>query len=140
MNEYYTFVGTHLGYPACCIEEFSYTVEHDVAHKREKRKLSGTGYVPCATCDHTFTTKQLIDNINETRQKHLPLFSEDMQHYILIDESKKVIGSTYSHKEYLAFYDDEPYEKNNKLLFVSLTFLKKIGKFYLKLWKKLSKK
>lgn len=104
MKDYYTFVGNQLGYPACCIKDFNYTVEHKLTIIRGKRKLFGTGYVPCAACDRTFTTQQLIDNINEVRQKHLPIFSEDMEHYLLIDEDNKTIGFTYSSEEYRDFY------------------------------------
>lgn len=58
-------IGRDYGYPVCCIAEFS---THVIPRsEKEKRKLWGTGYVPCTECNERYTEQQLIDRINGKR-------------------------------------------------------------------------
>lgn len=61
-------MGEYFGYPKCCIAEFIEFVLSRGTIKREKRKLNGSGYVPCAKCNK-LTKQQLIRNI-QTNRKH----------------------------------------------------------------------
>jgi hypothetical protein len=63
-------LGMYLGFPKCCVLEFK---EYLMACRsknrptpRPERKLSGTGYVPCAECNHK-TEAQLVETITENR-------------------------------------------------------------------------
>lgn len=62
--------GVALGYPTCCIKSFI-NLEHLGA---PDRKLNGTGFVPCAHCDNTKTTQELVDEINRAREPGIPPF------------------------------------------------------------------
>ena len=63
-NEAFTHLGLHYGYPRCCIEEFRKGFGQV---DNSAKKLWGTGYVPCTTCN-TKTEQQLIEAINLNRQ------------------------------------------------------------------------
>ena len=62
-NDYTRRLGRYLGFPLCCIESFIYT-----GIIIEKRKLCGTGYVPCKSCNDNLTELELADIINERRE------------------------------------------------------------------------
>lgn len=61
------FQGMKFGYPACCIGSFIMDIAHDRLATREKRKLDGTGYIPCAECNRK-SEDELILNINKNRR------------------------------------------------------------------------
>lgn len=65
--------GVDLGYPKCCITSFvKDIVEARIAY-RPDRKLNGTGFIPCSTCDTRLTEEELISTINESRDSsYLP--------------------------------------------------------------------
>lgn len=67
--------GLHLGYPECCVESFIDDVVSGGFLTRGERKLSGTGFVPCAKCDECMTEEQLKNKINENR-KHPTTFPD----------------------------------------------------------------
>lgn len=67
--------GLHLGYPECCVESFIIDVALCRFLTRPERKLSGTGFIPCAKCDECMTEEQLIKRINEAR-KHPTKFPD----------------------------------------------------------------
>lgn len=62
-------MGRYFGYPECCIADF---VRHILKYRegkadgREKRKLHGTGYVPCAKCNRK-SERTLIATIRKNR-------------------------------------------------------------------------
>lgn len=60
-------LGRYLGYPDCCIESFilDLTDQSRIAN-RGKRKLTGTGYIPCAVCNKK-TIKELKEAIVANR-------------------------------------------------------------------------
>ena len=62
-NEAMPALGKYLGYPSCCINEFS---NNFGKKKIVKRKLSGTGYVPCFYCNQK-TTNELLLEIRRNR-------------------------------------------------------------------------
>lgn len=62
------------GYPACCIKEFYHHVKNKSYLSRPVRKLDGTGYIPCKTCNFKYTEDQLIENINKNRSSGLRKF------------------------------------------------------------------
>lgn len=55
--------GMLFGYPDCCIEAFI-TLNHLGS---DARKLNGTGFIPCAKCNHTKTEEEMIYEINLNR-------------------------------------------------------------------------
>jgi len=62
-DEEICMVGKYLGYPDCCIAEFlNILIVGGIA----PRKLEGTGYVPCETCDKLLES-ELIERINSKR-------------------------------------------------------------------------
>lgn len=63
-------IGNLLGFPSCCIKEFI-TLDHVGG---PKRKLTGTGYVPCESCNDLFSEEELISRIMENRSEGLPPF------------------------------------------------------------------
>lgn len=70
--------GRYFGYPDCCIMEFleyMSTYSKGKTPRREKRKLYGTGYVPCKKCN-TKSEEQLLANIDKNRE-HNKAFPED---------------------------------------------------------------
>ena len=66
--------GYVFGYPLCCIEEFIDHVKNNSYMSRPLRKLNGTGYIPCSSCDSKYTEEQLISNINKNRSSKLKNF------------------------------------------------------------------
>lgn len=70
-------VGRKLGYPECCIAAF-HIKSHIVSPRvggcgpKERRKLWGSGFVPCRECHQTKTEVQLILEINANRQIATP--------------------------------------------------------------------
>jgi hypothetical protein len=58
--------GIYYGYPTCCIDEFIFCVENGSFMQREKRKLNGTGYVPCEECNQK-SERDLLKTINDNR-------------------------------------------------------------------------
>ena len=65
--------GVIMGYPSCCIKEFIQTTYNEDGHKRECRKLTGTGYIPCKKCNARYSEKELFERIAERREWHVPL-------------------------------------------------------------------
>lgn len=59
--------GMRFGYPACCIGSFIMDIAHDRLATRERRKLDGTGYIPCAECNRK-SEEELILTINKNRR------------------------------------------------------------------------
>lgn len=65
--------GVELGYPKCCIQSFVTDIVDARIAYRPDRKLNGTGFIPCSTCDVRFTEEELINKINNTRDaSYLP--------------------------------------------------------------------
>lgn len=60
--------GRYFGYPDCCINAFA-MFDHI---GKPKRKLWGTGFVPCYTCDQTKTEDQLKEEIERNRLCPIP--------------------------------------------------------------------
>ena len=56
-------LGEGLGYPKCCIDEF---IVADYTN-RPTRKFTGTGYVPCESCNEK-THEELEATINANRK------------------------------------------------------------------------
>ena len=70
--------GRYFGYPECCIKDFIKRVgifRSTKGLKMEKRKLHGTGYVPCPECNK-LDKKTLIETIKKNRAHPQP-FPED---------------------------------------------------------------
>lgn len=67
-------MGIRFGYPPCCIGDF---VERVLTGQRidEKRKLHGSGYVPCPECNKK-TDAELLAAIRDRRKFEKP-FPED---------------------------------------------------------------
>lgn len=61
-EDYTRKLGKYLGFPDCCVDEF--TTEDFV---QGRRKLCGTGYVPCKTCNEGKTEQELVEVINHNR-------------------------------------------------------------------------
>jgi hypothetical protein len=59
-------LGEYLGFPDCCIDEFVNRRGHP-----GPRKLLGTGYVPCASCNNK-TEHELVDQIDLNRKCPVP--------------------------------------------------------------------
>ena len=66
--------GLYYGYPVCCTESFLKDVTTRYFLKRPERKLQGTGFIPCESCNTKYTEEELISKINENRSKILELF------------------------------------------------------------------
>lgn len=64
--------GLYLGYPLCCVQSFDADMMLRRWMTRGKRKLAGTGYIPCAVCNDTKTEEELKDAINANRQHSIP--------------------------------------------------------------------
>ena len=65
-------MGTICGFPVCCIQDF--LLEYDSCSSGaswEDRKLSGTGYVPCPTCNLK-SEVQLKEAIDSRRVSSVP--------------------------------------------------------------------
>ncbi len=69
--------GLYLGYPECCIGEFVHEFLNYPNRTRPKRKLCGTGYVPCEKCNKK-SVKQLIKFIAAHRQSPTPFPNDDL--------------------------------------------------------------
>jgi hypothetical protein len=66
--------GEMYGYPKCCIAEFVECVLFpDKLAARKRRKLHGTGYVPCSGCNEKQEI-ELIKAINANRDAKLKPF------------------------------------------------------------------
>lgn len=63
----WTVLGVMLGYPDCCIADFLNRITGNSV-KITKRKLYGTGFVPCEHCNRTKSEKELINEINANRK------------------------------------------------------------------------
>ncbi len=66
--------GLYYGYPPCCISEFiQFVVSFTCGFpdKRGKRKLHGSGYVPCIICNDK-STEELLAYIETNRQCEKP--------------------------------------------------------------------
>lgn len=70
--------GIKFGYPSCCISEFLINSSKDVTFHlaKPRRKLDGTGYIPCHDCNEKYTEAELIATIMKNRTFSLP-FPED---------------------------------------------------------------
>ena len=68
MSKDWKTLGVYFGYPECCIEAFL-TEDFSI---RPTRKLSGTGYIPCAKCNEKYTEEELTENINKNRECPTP--------------------------------------------------------------------
>lgn len=65
--------GIELGYSLCCIESFIKDIVEVRILYRQERKLNGSGFIPCSTCDSRLTEEELIETINAKRDpKHSP--------------------------------------------------------------------
>lgn len=60
-------VGLYYGYPKCCIVSFIRDRYSMGFLMRGERRLSGTGFVPCADCSARYTDLELIARINANR-------------------------------------------------------------------------
>ena len=60
--------GRYFGYPDCCIDAFT-RFEH---LGQPKRKLHGTGFVPCLVCEESKTIDQLKEEIERNRLCPIP--------------------------------------------------------------------
>ncbi len=70
IKDHWKAMGLHFGYPDCCIEAFVTGVNKcDTAGKY---KLQYTGYVPCKTCNETFTEEQMVATIEFNRWEEEP--------------------------------------------------------------------
>lgn len=76
--EHFISLGRYFGYPDCCIEDFLYRVELIKALRKQglkpkppKRKLQGTGYVPCPKCNK-LDAATLVRTINANRGHDKP--------------------------------------------------------------------
>lgn len=65
--------GVRYGFPKCCVDEFVGRL-YTSSLIREKRKLDGTGFVPCVVCNETKTEEQLVQEIAVNRNHGLPPF------------------------------------------------------------------
>lgn len=70
-QKYWVKMGKAFGYPSCCIAAFSMMDHIKDAHPR---KLNGTGFIPCASCNTTKSTEELIKEINAKRSPAYPPF------------------------------------------------------------------
>lgn len=66
MSDGWFLSGVYYGYPPCCIEEFIAYAESGNFSDRPDRKLNGTGYVPCKSCNEK-SEKELVKDINRNR-------------------------------------------------------------------------
>lgn len=73
MNKYFS-LGKKYGYPECCINEFIMHSNLKTYSKLPNRKLHGTGYRPCLSCNSKYSENILIDNVNKNRDKSLEFF------------------------------------------------------------------
>jgi len=98
----YSISGRYYGYPPCCIEAFN-KEQHKV--NRIKRKLSGTGYIPCDICNQK-TEEELIKIIESNRiaPSKFPQLSDiaTTTNYILLSEvftheEKQIIHERYNY-------------------------------------------
>lgn len=67
--------GIEFGYPQCCTESFVRDITEARIGRRQERQLTGTGFVPCVTCDVRYTEQELVDIINSKRSKDIPPFA-----------------------------------------------------------------
>lgn len=78
MKNRFISTGRYFGYPDCCIAEFLQRVIKHLNGEKLKplgRKLSGTGYIPCESCNKK-TKAELIAVIAKNR-KHSKPFPQD---------------------------------------------------------------
>lgn len=70
--------GLYYGYPPCCINEFCYFFIKP--RKIFKRKLHGTGYIPCSECNKK-SEEELLQIIAHNRQCEtlFPIDDEDSE-------------------------------------------------------------
>jgi len=81
--KYLAIYGLLLGFPYCCISEFITTFKNsgekryswELRKPGEKRKLYGTGFVPCSRCNARYTSEQLIEIIDSNRKYPIPFRS-----------------------------------------------------------------
>ena len=66
--------GAELGYSPCCIESFVRDMLEVRIPYRQERKLNGSGFIPCSTCDSRLTEEELIKTINTNRNPEFKTF------------------------------------------------------------------
>ena len=63
----FTDFGQYYGFPQCCIDDFGTRFRAP----EEKRKLCGTGFIPCLKCNQK-SEAELIEIINANRKCPIP--------------------------------------------------------------------
>lgn len=66
--------GIEFGYSLCCIESFIKDILEVRIPYRQDRKLNGSGFIPCSTCDSRLTEDELIESINANRNPDFKTF------------------------------------------------------------------
>ena len=100
-KEYYQLMGSQLGYPSCCIEDFLERVTYTADRSYRTacyRKLSGSGFVPCSACDKKYSEEELINVINNNRSKTLPPFVRRTCYHPILDMKTKTVKVEYHMK------------------------------------------
>ena len=100
-KEYYQLMGSQLGYPSCCIEDFLERVTYTADRSYRTacyRKLSGSGFVPCSACDAKYSEEELINVINNNRSKTLPPFVRRTRYHPILDMKTKTVKVEYHMK------------------------------------------
>lgn len=74
-----TKMGREFGYPDCCISNFlkRLKLSREVLRSQPKKKLFGTGFVPCPFCNKTKTEEELEETIRINRLYHRPFPFDD---------------------------------------------------------------
>lgn len=73
--------GSLYGYPECCVAAFCddlTDMNKLMDPERGARKLTGTGYIPCSTCNTAYSEEQLIERINQNRDTTLEPFHKNI--------------------------------------------------------------
>lgn len=100
-KEYYQLMGSQLGYPSCCIEDFLKRVTYTADRSYRTacyRKLSGSGFVPCSACDAKYSEEELINVINNNRSKTLPPFVRRTRYHPILDMKTKTVKVEFNMK------------------------------------------
>lgn len=85
-----TAIGSHLGYPSCCIKEFYDDFDKLNASTKSDRPLYGTGFLCCIDCAQTKTEAQLLMEIRANRKHPLPFPMDDED--IVMQVAEKAIA------------------------------------------------
>lgn len=126
-KEYYQLMGSQLGYPSCCIEDFLERVAYtaDRSHSTAcYRKLSGSGFVPCSACDAKYSEEELINVINNNRSKILPPFVHRANYHPILDMKTKTVKVEYHMKTKTSLIT----VRLNKSIYTAFTNLEKYWK------------